>query len=151
MHTRKMNALLLHLLCIRHRFSSRDCYSEDDMPLFFHEVDLRRNKGFCSYVVENMIHSCFLHPRLVHRTFQPCWMNHHHAYPPILWMIGGSGRTICPLVFQSMNHRKWWTNRLPQLYVHQGALAKLSVSLNFLKSVSRGNRTRGHQYAERPM
>ena len=42
---------------------------------------------------------CFLCPRLVHRRFRPCWMNHHHAYPPILWMIGGWGRTVCPLVF----------------------------------------------------
>ena len=30
-----------------------------------------------------------------------------------LWTLGGGGLTVGPLVFQSMNHRKCGTNRLP--------------------------------------
>ena len=90
------------------------------------------------------IQGCFLHTRFVHRTFQPCWKDHHHALPTGFVVVG-----------------RWWTNSLSArfsineaqemvalLYDHQGAMAKLSVGFNLWKSVSRGNRTWGHQYAE---
>ena len=49
------------------------------------------------------------------------------------WITGNGGPIVCPNCMTT-----------------RGPLTKLSVGLNLWKSVSRGNRILGHQYAERP-
>ena len=76
-------------------------------------------------------------PRIVHR----------NAVSPVFVDVGWWWTNSLATSFQSMKHRKWWTNHAPELY---GAMAKLSVGFNFWKNVSRGNQTRDHQYVECP-
>ena len=56
------------------------------------------------------IHGCILHPRFDHQTFFPPGLSTVTLCHQFLWTLGGVGRTVWPLVFPSMKHRKWWTN-----------------------------------------